>query len=665
MFLAGLSTVAAIGIIPFIPPTYLSQACLWETEKLRMPESGGFTEDPQSYYATQTELLKSERLANAAYVRLQTSPTNSVPVDRSGKPLAVRLRVSQVPKTTLFEVEASSSVPWFTQAYLGALLDEYLKYRRDVRKAVSGGTMASISDQLLRLERELKADQNALLAFEQANNLAVLEEDRKVASGVLAKLETELSELKPESQILEATTIAQAQSDKTNGGRMAFTTVRNVDNAASYAVATERQAAFKELAALRLKREKLSKYFRPRHPKIVKLDGEIEQAEKLAQIYRDQNRDQLSAVSQAIKMRVESTRAAILEWQNKVVAANQRIAEADRLKSNVSRTQSLYDRLQILVQNVDVTRNLDQQTLAVLEPPSEVRRTYKMELALLGLAIFCGLSVGTGIVYVVGSRDDRFRSASDVTEQFGDTILGRVPEVRALRKKGRSPLLANGDEPYAFAEAYRSLRSSLLFLPVAGERPRVILITSATAQEGKSTIAANLAKALALGSSRVLLVDGDCRKGRLHDQLGLHRSPGLTDLLNDTAEPEIAVQKDALPNLSFVSRGTSHRSPGDLLLRPKMDHLLARWRQEFDFVVIDSCPVLSADDATTLAAKTDGTLFVMRRRFSRAAIASEALNSLLERQARVLGIVFNRVDASAKSYVYYKDPDYHDSAINL
>src|ERR1019366_6781767 len=154
----------------------------------------------------------------------------------------------------------------------------------------------------------------------------------------------------------------------------------------------------------------------------------------------------------------------------------------------------------------------------------------------------------------------------------------------------------------------------------------------------------------------------DLRKGVLHQMLGLQREPGLADVLRQPADLEKVIQKDSLLNFSFISSGTVSRNSGDLFLGPPFDELLTQLRQQFDYVLIDSSPVFAADDATTLAPKVDGTLFVVRSRFSSTRPVREALDLLYQRQAKVLGVVFNQADASARSYYYYKYADYHGTA---
>jgi succinoglycan biosynthesis transport protein ExoP len=219
--------------------------------------------------------------------------------------------------------------------------------------------------------------------------------------------------------------------------------------------------------------------------------------------------------------------------------------------------------------------------------------------------------------------------------------------------------LGNNDDRHMYVESYRNLRSALLYLAVDGVRPKVLMITSAVPNEGKSTIASNLSCAMALGGSRVLLVDGDLRKGRLHEILGLASKPGLSDLLRQPEDLEKVIQMSPMANLSFIARGTGLRNPGDLFLSNTFDGILAKLREQFDYIIIDSSPVFAADDSTTLAPKMDGTLFVVRSNFSRSNIVKEALELLYQRQATVLGLILNRTDASGRSYHYYKYSEYH------
>ncbi len=639
-------------------PSFVSKASMWETVKLRLPEGGVFSEDMQNYAATLSGLFQSETLRQQALATLRASTNSaSIVMGKDGEPLRVAISVAGNAKSAVYLIQATSSNPWYTQTYLNAVMSAYLDYMKATRAQVSGDTLASLSDQMQHWERDLKTGQDALLAFERTNNLAILQEEATVAGSYLTRLKTQLSDLQLEARLLDAAT--------NNPGLVMNGTVpgtSDMTSAPSAGAASDQQSPRYQIELLKMQRARLSKYLRPKHPKIIKLDAEIERAEELEAIYQRQDRDQLAAARQANQLKTDNIVASIQEWQDKVVQANATIAEADRLKLDIQRTQSVYDRLALLVQNVGISRDIDQENLAILEPAMPAKRSYTSEKAGLALAVVGGLAAGLGLVFLVAVRDDRFTSVTEVSSTLIDPVVGLLPEVS---QEGESvmPLLALNDPRHIYAESYRSLRSALLFLATEGERPKVLLIVSAMPSEGKSTVAANLARTLALSGSRVLLVDGDLRKGHLHRMLGLQKGPGLAELLYQSCDADKVIQQDSLPNLRFVACGEMNSgNPGDLFLGSGLDQILARWRAEFDYVVIDSSPLFAADDASCLAPKVDGTLFVVRGRRSSARAAREALELLAQRQARVLGVIFNGADTSGHSYYYYKYAEYYPSA---
>lgn len=613
-----LSLAAAIGYVLWAPPTYVTQASLWETDKLRLPGGELFSEDEQNAAGNQSELIKSGKMRDLTMARLQTMMTNGVPQGKDGKPLEVELTIKQAPKSSVYVVEAKGSNPGYIQVYLDSLINQYLEYKKNVRKVVSGDTLASISDQVLRLERDLKADQDALTTFELSNNLAILQEQGTVAGGYLEKLQTELSDYRLQSQLLEATALEKGMNgggstnlDGTTNFTVPMADLAGGQNSGSSAVATGIESAYQDVEMLKIERAKLSKYLRPKHPKIVKINEQIAKSQRLLELYGTQSRDQLAATRQSLKMKSDSVQGSIKEWEARVIDANARIAEADHLKLNVNRTQSLYDRLVTLLQNVDISRNIDQETLAVLETASPAIRSYTREQSVVALAVAGGLAVGLGIVFLMALRDDRFGSVVEVDAALGHCVVGLLPEM-AEQDKGAMSLLEPNDPRYMYAESYRNLRSALLYLPVAGERPKVLLITSAIPGEGKSTVAANLARTLAFGGSRVLLVDADLRMGHLCEMFGAPSEPGLVELLQQPDNLDQIIQKDSIQNFAFLARGKATGHSSDLFLGQAFDELLVRLRQRYDYVLVDSSPVFAADDASTLAPKADGTLFVVR-----------------------------------------------------
>ena len=651
-----LASGAAIAWIVLAPPVYVSSAAMWQTEHLHISEGALFTEDASTYIGTQIEVLRSARMGQAAIERLRASGTNGVPLGKDGLPMEVSLSFKEAPKTSVFVITASSADPAFSQNFLDALMSVYLAYKQDVRKLSAGDTAASIEKQILAAESDLHTNQDAFSLFGRTNNLAIMQAEGTIAGGHLEKLQTELSDLQLESRLLKATEEEQKEAvlGTNSSGRDAVDAVKSMGSTGSPTANNAQLTPWQEVVLLKIQREKLSKNLRPKHPKIIALDAEIARAEKLIELFRTQNHDQLLANQEAVKMNMDIKRASIKEWEDKVTESSSRIAEAELLKENVVRSQSLFDRLETILRSVDITRNTDMETLAVLELASTAKRTYSQLIKSAALALFGGLALGGGIVFLLEKKDDRFMSPTEVNSILGDAIVGLLPEMARKKEKDPMRLLELDDSRHGYAESFRRLRSGLLFLATGGERPKVLLITSAMPREGKSTVAANLARALALSGSRVLLVDGDLRRGGLHRLLKMQSQPGLAELLRRTCEPDKVIQRDSLPNFAFVACGSNSGNPGDLFLGSGLDQVLARWRQEFDYVVIDSSPLFAADDASCLAPKVDGTLFVVRRGYSSARAVSEALDLLAQRQARVLGVIFNGADASARNYYYDK-----------
>jgi capsular exopolysaccharide synthesis family protein len=658
----SLAISAAAVIFYYTPPTFVSHGTMWESEKLLLPDGAAFTEDRENYIGTLSELLRSRKMWSMTTNYMMAFHKNQIIWGKDGYIIPVEIQVIASPKNTVYNILASSANPGFTPAYLNALMEQYKEYRLNVRDEVSIHTENSISEQVQLYERDMKTALAALAEYERSNNFAVLQEEGNVDGAYLVKLKTQLSDLQLEMSLLDARELEMNSGTEavTNSSDSIFESLRNTGTGGS--IASSRLDASRQIEMLKLDRDRLAKYLKPAHPKMVKLDEDIAKAQKLIDVYRQQNHDQIVAARQALQIKIDNVGIFIKQWEEKMAEVNERLARADGLKQEVLSKQKMYDRLSALVDNVQVSQHIDQDTLDILDMAQPATRSYAQAKTLLLQSIIIGLGLGLGVVVLLAMRDDRFGSLVEVTDKFGDAIVGQVPEV-ALNGGGEPlAILRGNDDRHTYAESYRNLRSALLFLAVEGQRPKVLMISSAVPDEGKSTVVTNLARALALGGSKVLLVDGDLRKGHLHELLKLQQKPGLSELLRVQDSPEAYLQSTDLPDFTFLARGGFTHNPGDLFLSPAFDPMLARLREQYDYVLIDSSPVFAADDTTTLAPKVDGILFVVRSHFSHARVVREALELLFQRQARVLGLILNRSDPAANSYSYYKYAEYYSAA---
>jgi len=195
----------------------------------------------------------------------------------------------------------------------------------------------------------------------------------------------------------------------------------------------------------------------------------------------------------------------------------------------------------------------------------------------------------------------------------------------------------------------------------SGAKPKTMIVTSSIPEEGKSTVALYLAATIAKGNSRVLLVDADMRRATLHNFFGAASSPGLAELLNQEISSMEAIVPTGLENLSLLPAGEAKRNPGELVFSSVWTDFLNEVSPQFDFILVDTPPVLATDDVATLAPKVDGVLFVVRGSFTSARTARGALDALRQRHVRLLGLVFNRATSSPYEPHYYQR---YESAYN-
>jgi polysaccharide biosynthesis transport protein len=270
------------------------------------------------------------------------------------------------------------------------------------------------------------------------------------------------------------------------------------------------------------------------------------------------------------------------------------------------------------------------------------------------MALVLGLALGIGLAYTVEYLDDTVKIPDDVTRRLKLPLLGLVPAVAG----GKVPVLTN-PVPHDFGESFRSLRTSLVFTN-GTDGKRLIAVTSTQPLEGKTTTACNLAVALALGGSRVMLIDADMRRPGLHRTMGLQNEVGLSHVLTGQARVREAVQRTSEPNLYVMTAGRTPPNPSELLSSSRMQNLIANLQAgPFDWIIIDTPPVLAVTDAVIIAPYVSGLVFVLGAEMTRRAHAERAIETIQSGRPNIIGAVLNRVDLNRNKYYYSRYYGYH------
>ena len=641
------------------PPKFYSASKMIMAGKLNIAQNAVYSEDTQNFYGTQIQLMTSSEVKREAEALIRSSHPELAPVK-------VDLTVVQRPRTSIFEMSAIGAAPEYTQAYLNAVMQKYLDFKKGRREEQGHTVISGITEQLIQTEKDLRTAEDEMLEFQKQNNIGFIQEEGNSAAAYLVRLNREYASLKTEYDLLNLLDLdqnldrAQIKSggeppaDATGGGEDKGMPFSDVGPEGDYLRAKQ------QLQLLTAERDTLAKDLRPKHPKILKLNDEITKVERLIDLYRQDTVEKLDTRRKSIGKQMENLQSNIKEWEAKALDLSQRLAQFNRVKGKVDRLKTLYDRLTANLKDVDVSQVVDSaDQVAIMESasaPMSVRPGLIKSL-LLGLGI--GAFAGIAILILLDRIDDRMASFSEFQHHFSENVLGQIPKEKT--KGNDVTLLQPDDARHVFAESYRNVRSSIFFMPCEGVRPKAFLITSAVPNEGKSTISANLAITMALSGARTLLIDADLRRGALREAFGVSSKIGFSEVLKQEVNWREVIVPTQYPSLYLLPRGKTLSQPSEHLLRDSTDALLQDIYRHYDYILIDSSPVLAADDTTSLAPKIDATLFVVRLAYTSARLTKKALELLYNRQVNVPGVILNFVDTSLPEYYYYQYSEYYNT----
>jgi capsular exopolysaccharide synthesis family protein len=650
--------------IRLAPPEFVSIGSMFVNIRLNVPQGSLYTEELGNFLGTQAALMQGTEVLNRARERVASQNPGVTAKN-------VVLQVTILPKTTIFVLRATGDNPEYTKAYLQACMEEYRNLKKGMAERASDTTIAGLTDQMLRLDPDMRKVDDQIAAFLSTNDVALLEG----ASGVgnyLTILYQRLAESQSEYDLLQSMTLDQ--NLLLEQGRTPLVAGAAVpgglpmgNNVLGNAALAEQSALFspstigmqylsikQQILLLKAEQERFGEYLKLKHPKMLALDEASAKLGRLLGIYRDQSVEQLEAKKSALALQIQNLQKQTKQWGRENIDLGRKNAEYTRIKAKGQRLQSLYDQLLTTLQTLDVNKDISPETVTIYQAANDASLNKSFTRKGLVMAGLLGLGLGFAILMLLDRVDDRMNSFMELEESFDEDVIGQIPREKSPGRKSGLPLLQADDARHPFVESYRNLRSSLLYTAETGTRPHTLLITSAVPNDGKSITAANLAITLATGGARVLLVDADLRKGSLHSRFDIKADAGgLSETLSQGADWHKAIKETSVPKLWLLPRGAiTHRS-SELFIGPVMGKFLQESIKEYDYVLIDTVPVMAADDVTSLAPRVDGVIFVIRAEFTSARVARASLDMLYQRKARVLGLVFNAVRPSAGNYYYY------------
>jgi capsular exopolysaccharide synthesis family protein len=635
----------------------------------------------QEYYATQYKIIHSMRVARAVVARLsldhdaaflQNLPPGAKVPPKTGTPeqaaaiVQARLAVEPVRESRLAIVRFEDTDPARAQLVLSTLLETYVELNLDDALASTGAAVEWLRGQLDKLKGDLESSEMALHEYKLKNNILSVQFDDQ--SNILRE------EIK---QLSDALTATRTKREEIAARRGELARVRSDDPMSLPASELLQSPVLQQLRSVYAEatrdREALAAAGKgDLHPEVAAADARVAQsrAALLAEVRNIQAA--LDGDFAAISRQEGGLAGLVDKAKKQALDLNLLEIEYNRLRRSKDNNEKLYELILERTKENDLARMLRVNNIRVLDAPLRPIAPVRPRVTLnIAFGVLFGMLAGVIAAVVRSALDRTLKTPDDVEQELRVNFLGLVPEIdeqtirveyekrRRRRRRGggadapaRRELIVHDHPMSRVAEAARAVRTNLLFM--APDNPyRALLVTSAGPSEGKTTVACCIAVAMAQAGQRVLLVDCDLRRPRLHRVFKRTNDFGLTNALLDSSVLDDARLPTEVPNLSVLPSGPIPPNPSEILHSARFAALLETLKGRYDRVILDSPPVAAVTDATVLSTQVDGTVVVARAFATRKEIARQAVRSLVDVGATVAGAVLNAVDFERYEYKYY------------
>jgi succinoglycan biosynthesis transport protein ExoP len=608
---------------------------------------------------------------NLAPDPLQTdSPSTSMLLGafRSG------LRVALKPNTRIVEIRYVSTNPQLTADIVNTLVNTYVEQNFKTKFESTMQASDWLSKQLVDLQMKVETSQEKLVKYQKEHEILGADEKSNIITEKLAELNREMTAAEAARMQKESLYRLVQSSDP---DVVAATADALEAGGVSGSIAPLLGSLRARQADLKIQVADLSTQFGPSYPKVAQLNNQLKEIDIQVQTELKKLVDRVRGQYLAAQQQEAMLTTEFAKQKQEANKLNESAIEYSLLKRDVDVNRQLYEGLLEKLKEAGVTAGLKSTNIRVVDiarrPLAPTEPNIPRNLL---FAFVLGLTSGVGLAFLLENMDNTVRTTEQAQIISGLPALGMIPMgSKNGLESGSKKLLALGSSKEAvelvtqarpqsqMAESYRALRTSLL-LSNLGTPPKVIMVTSARPQEGKTTTSINTAIVLAQKGVRVLLIDADLRRPSVHKTLGMGPRSGLSNVLTGSATLEHAIARSPiLSNLFILPAGTPPPNPAELLASSNMRDLLADLREKYDHIVIDTPPTLSVTDAVVLSQRMDAIILVIRSSQTTKQALRRSRDILMQVNAKITGVLLNAVDLTSPDYYYYYEYQgkYHDS----
>jgi capsular exopolysaccharide synthesis family protein len=568
--------------------------------------------------------------------------------------LTGRLTIEQVGRSYVIELGVLSEDPVKAAQIANTLAEEYLVSQVEAKYAAADRATDWLSARIDELRGKVLEAEAKIVEYRTQNKLVNTQADNPITLQFF-QLNTQLALAQAERAEAEAR-LSRARSMLDSGG---------IDTAALVMTSPLMDSLRAQETELIRRLADMSSVYGDNHPQMVNTRAEI-------QSIRDKMLDEVRRIVEELQNQVSVSAAREQELQNNMARLQGESARVDlagvelsSLQGEVDTNRELFQTFLSRFREIVEQQGMQEADARILSPAEPPNSPSHPQIVLLTVIAFgASIVIGILLVFLIERWDAEygFRSADEIQAALGVRALALVPDLSRRETQGIAAEDYILQKPNsAYAEALQRVRTSL-FLIDGEQPPKTILITSSVPLEGKSTIAASLARQSARSGLKVILIDADLRRPRLHEVIGLPNQNGLSEVLTGRANPESAIKRDEKSGLDFLPAGVGVVSPPDLFRSSTMKILLEETAAYYDLVIIDSPPLAAVSDSFALSGIVDKTVYCIRWEQTPRNVALAGIRQMVEAGADIGGIIVSRVDVKKHARYGYADSGYYQGS---
>ncbi|MFH1351241.1 MAG: polysaccharide biosynthesis tyrosine autokinase [Pseudomonadota bacterium] len=563
-----------------------------------------------------------------------------------------RVNISPIRNSRLVDVNFQAKDPVLVAKIVNTLARTYIDQNLETKLSAVQDAVRWLHSRVEEERKRVEKAEQALLRYKEAHSIITgfSDELEKVTAQKLAELNKQVVDA--ESRRVEAETRYQQA--------MALTGTPDMLDSISEVLNNQLIREIKGMEVELYKRmSELSKKYGQNHPQMIAIESELKTLQKRKAQEVNRVISSLKNEYRVALARENSVKAALAKQKVEALELNQKAIEYGVLRREAEGAKQMYELLIKRFKEASVTEDMRTGNIRIVDRAEVPKKPVKPRKQLnILLAIIVGLVTGIGLAFFFEYLDNTIKVPEDVKQYLKIPYLGPVPAI-AMETEGNPhgeqiPELVTLHSPKSTAsEAYRGIRTSILFSSAESE-PQVILVSSAGPREGKTISTINLAVTMAQSGSKVIILDCDMRRPKVHKIFDIPRDQGMTNLLVGNMEIKSAIFNTPIPNLDVIPCGPIPPNPSEILGSSRMTKLLEILKKNYTRILIDTPPITAVTDAVVLSKSVDGVVIVIRTNETAREIIQNGLSQLKSVGSNVLGAILNGVVMGRDSYYYYQ-----------